>query len=1082
MPLAASFRTKNNNPTPDQHVSPSHTTTSALPNPLQVGDRVDLPKQGWTNCGTVRYRGPLQGVPQSGLKIYLGIELDAPNGKHNGTAGGVQVFECREQCGVFCRPQMVRRTGSSTTKTNTPDSATNQRRDQSNHNSRNSNQKPQRGGGRTRPRPPSNRDSEHTERPTRSNTKPKTKTATRKTPSPVASATAGTSLGKKRQQRSDAAASTMSSHMHRGRRTFDPSLSKIPGIKGLKNLGNTCFVNSVLQNINNLPPVRDYYLQSLMAPRNGGSCGALTLQVAAFVREMWLSKETVVTPKNVFVELCKRVPRFGHRQQQDAVEALRYLFDGLDTEAIKTEQLHSKAMGAGMVSPSSMTPISSNENISQENTFSSSPSSSPLAAAAAATALSPQPCGLAVAKSGLVAEIFSGILCSEISCDHCHHVSRVKERYSDLSLPIPSRLLSKSKKKHKSHQKPGQQRGGGGSSGGGSGGGSGGRTRARNSAAAQVSAPTTNAMQPMSPSSSPPTLNKPPVNPIDVDHEIAQEMQKEEEEQQQQRDQERIAFEQELLSKQTNNGTGMMANHTTNVGDDVLTTTTPVQPRTPPPTVHDHSESGIETCMNHFFASELLEGRDCDQCTTRSNAQRRYVLSDPLPKVLIIHVKRFAQTLTGRLKKINNFVSYPIELNVEKYCSSKLKQQQQQQQQQQQMESTGTKHIDPHAYELSGVVVHGGTLHGGHYSAFIRRVSSVDGGHGVSSTGRTDGGPASPSSVAAAVDWIYISDARVRMATKEEALKRHGAYLLFYTRRDVATRAPTNIPLSMLEQYIGTAVDVDELTCQLKRQTLQGSGGGGESGGGGSGAKKKKNGGQSRRNGERKSERIQNQRRKQQQQFPSRDSRESQQPQQPQQSQQPQQPPQPQQPQQSQQSQQLQSEQSQPKQPRSISTIRVDSDPQPPPSPPTPCNNNNRAALVQFPPVQNDASTSKAKQPMEQKRTPPLKAKPASTKNSTSNSLPRLSQPRRANSGGTGNGGRVLPVTEDKKVDAILRRREERIAQRKSRVASSASVKENTHNGDNMQSTDRAESTGTGTPKLNPKQWLQLLKKKKIRK
>jgi len=121
---------------------------------------------------------------------------------------------------------------------------------------------------------------------------------------------------------------------------------------------------------------------------------------------------------------------------------------------------------------------------------------------------------------------------------------------------------------------------------------------------------------------------------------------------------------------------------------------------------------------------------------------------------------------------------------------------------------------------------------------------------------------------------------------------------------------------------------------------------------------------------------------------------------------------------------------------------------------------------------------------MEQKRTPPLKAKPASTKNSNSNSLPRLSQPRRANSGGTGNGGRVLPVqvAEDQKVDAILRRREERIAQRKSRVASSASVKENTHNGDNMQSTDRAESTGTGTPKLNPKQWLQLLKKKKIRK
>ena len=42
--------------------------------------------------------------------------------------------------------------------------------------------------------------------------------------------------------------------------------------------------------------------------------------------------------------------------------------------------------------------------------------------------LSPQPCGLAVAKTGLVAEIFSGILCSEISCNHCNKVSRIKER------------------------------------------------------------------------------------------------------------------------------------------------------------------------------------------------------------------------------------------------------------------------------------------------------------------------------------------------------------------------------------------------------------------------------------------------------------------------------------------------------------------------------------------------------------------------------------------------------------------------------------------------------------------------------
>ena len=29
--------------------------------------------------------------------------------------------------------------------------------------------------------------------------------------------------------------------------------------------------------------------------------------------------------------------------------------------------------------------------------------------------------------------------------------------------------------------------------------------------------------------------------------------------------------------------------------------------------------------------------------------------------------------------------------------------------------------------------------------------------------------------------WIYMSDSQVRIATKEEALERKGAYILFYT-------------------------------------------------------------------------------------------------------------------------------------------------------------------------------------------------------------------------------------------------------------------------------------------------------------
>ena len=59
--------------------------------------------------------------------------------------------------------------------------------------------------------------------------------------------------------------------------------------------------------------------------------------------------------------------------------------------------------------------------------------------------------------------------------------------------------------------------------------------------------------------------------------------------------------------------------------------------------------------------------------------------------------------------------------------------------------------------------MHGGTLHGGHYSAFVRRIKTNVGN--------------SPDDH----EWVYMSDSRVRIATREEALERKGAYILFYT-------------------------------------------------------------------------------------------------------------------------------------------------------------------------------------------------------------------------------------------------------------------------------------------------------------
>ncbi|KAH0173140.1 hypothetical protein KCU67_g1417, partial [Aureobasidium melanogenum] len=55
--------------------------------------------------GTVKYIGPVPEIP--GIGAWVGIALDEPTGKNDGTVKGTRYFQCGANCGVIVRPERV---------------------------------------------------------------------------------------------------------------------------------------------------------------------------------------------------------------------------------------------------------------------------------------------------------------------------------------------------------------------------------------------------------------------------------------------------------------------------------------------------------------------------------------------------------------------------------------------------------------------------------------------------------------------------------------------------------------------------------------------------------------------------------------------------------------------------------------------------------------------------------------------------------------------------------------------------------------------------------------------------------------
>ncbi|XP_032780533.2 ubiquitin carboxyl-terminal hydrolase 21 [Daphnia magna] len=202
------------------------------------------------------------------------------------------------------------------------------------------------------------------------------------------------------------------------------------GLVGLRNIGNTCFMNSVLQCLSNTRSVLEYVISNEYTNHINTSTssmnGALIKAFAIVLAELWKKDEdeedsyssSAVNPTALKSQIQKFAPRFMGYNQQDAQEFLRYLLEGLHEDvnriAVKPRPLEHDI--SDDLSDSEKAMESWKRYLRRDDSK--------------------------------IVDLFVGQLKSTLQCTVCGHCSVTFDPFWDLSLPIPPSSKSSVKLYH----------------------------------------------------------------------------------------------------------------------------------------------------------------------------------------------------------------------------------------------------------------------------------------------------------------------------------------------------------------------------------------------------------------------------------------------------------------------------------------------------------------------------------------------------------------------------------------------------------------------------------------------------------